>query len=524
MGGVFQFPSLKRSNNRPDLNLYSSVTYGSAHIRTVTDRLKRTYSRKTRLIGGYWIGQAEYDGPKEEILDLFVNGLFYELRETFGNQVTWQGFIGRMELTIAGLTFVRDMMQCANAVRIIYSRIGDNMLTNGSAESGAWASYNGGASAQSTDWVSEGTYSNAIAAAGVDQGATIQSAVSITAGIGYEMRCSVNVVSGEWKLGVYRDDTGELLTSATADDTGDSVLWCSVSEENTFGGAVSIRLTCNDALGDIYGDGAVFQESPRRAETQWYTNTTSIAQYGRIESIPLRSGMSDDDAQGEAQQLIAANAFPRTLPPRNLSATYDPNAQMRALAPGLFQGGNVNTPKDSLPIKLNIQFFGYVFTLRNLHALFTGTATKTTVVNTIIGESEFVLPGVIETNNADSKVDERAPLTHWEILRALIRAGDASGVRYCGGVYGGRSFNYGPAPDTVTLRYRRGIVLSANQGPIEPWLVAPGICRIDDMPIGPAQAGGALADDPRNVMIEEVEYNMAENSVSLNQDTEGNAI
>ena len=52
--------------------------------------------------------------------------------------VTWAGFLAEMTLTLDGLVYVRRWADIANRVQAIYSRLGDNMLTNGSVETGNW--------------------------------------------------------------------------------------------------------------------------------------------------------------------------------------------------------------------------------------------------------------------------------------------------------------------------------------------------------------------------------------------------
>ena len=42
------------------------------------------------------------------------------------------------QLTLDGVTYIRSMVDQANAVKVMYTRLGDNMLSNGGAESGAW--------------------------------------------------------------------------------------------------------------------------------------------------------------------------------------------------------------------------------------------------------------------------------------------------------------------------------------------------------------------------------------------------
>ena len=47
--------------------------------------------------------------------------------------VTWQGFIAEQQLTLDGVTYIRSMIDQANAVKVLYTRIGDTLITNGGA-------------------------------------------------------------------------------------------------------------------------------------------------------------------------------------------------------------------------------------------------------------------------------------------------------------------------------------------------------------------------------------------------------
>jgi hypothetical protein len=139
--------------------LYRSINNGSGSLGNITDRIKDTWRRSTRAVGGYWWGTCEYAGASGELLEMFLEGMMREFRENSGGLITWQGFVAEMELQLNGVRYMRSMLNMANAVKCIYTRIGDSILTNGGAESGAWSAYNGATVTQSTTWVNTGTYS-----------------------------------------------------------------------------------------------------------------------------------------------------------------------------------------------------------------------------------------------------------------------------------------------------------------------------------------------------------------------------
>ncbi len=428
-----------------------------------------------------------YDAPLDEQLELFLEGMMREVRETVGGLVTWMGFIGDMRLTLDGVTYTRSLLDRANAVRCIYTRLGDNQFTNGSAESGAWTAYNSPTTlAQSTTWASDGDNSCHIVGDSANDGATIQGGITVVAAKPYEARVSVNLVSGTWKLEIYREDTGASLGSTTEATAGQRVMRATISDTNTFAGTVGVRLYHTTAAGEIYGDGAVFQEGPQRAETSWYHDTASQDEYGRIEDVLLEGGMSDAAANAKAQTELAKRAWPRTLPPRQ-------SREGAALADGL-----------------ELTVYGYAFTLRNRYTERTGTDAASDHVTNVVTDSEFVSTGVIETNSLDFKIDERGPLRVWEILREIALAGDASGNRWVCGVTGRRVFDYQAAETVLAYHYRGGQLLNPASGLMEPWFALPGLARIDEMPVGPGDISGDEADDPRVIYLEEVEFDAAQ--------------
>lgn len=472
-----------------DLLLYDTYKRNSGELGNVKKNLGPTWRRSIRSVGGFWVATADYEGPEHEQLELFQEGLMRQVVESLGGLTTWRGFIARMELTLNGIHFIRQWETIANQVKAIYSRIGDNQFTNGSAESGAWTAYNTPTTlAQSTVWVNEGTYSCRIVADSANDGATIQTGITIVANKAYDCRVSVNLVSGTWKLEIYRTDTGATLGSTNENTTGDHVLTCSISDSNTYAGTIGVRLFCTTASGEIYGDAAVFQTAPERAETKWYTDTDSQAEYGIIEEVLLLAGESDADANDVALTEKRKRAWPRAQPPDEFGSQLDSPGQT----------------------KLALTIYGDVFTMRNKYSTRSGTGGRSTHVTNLVGDSEFVTAGVIESNTRDYKIDDQAPVRIWEILRDITLAGDASGNRWLCGVFGNRKFDYRMADTALIYRARAGRLYDVSGGEVEPWLAGPGLVYLDDLPIGPPDLTGDEADDPHVKWIEEVEFNVAE--------------
>jgi hypothetical protein len=451
----------------------------------------RGWQRSIRANGGFWLGEGEMIPGKggvtmDDCLAVFLEGMARRVVERVGGMVTWEGFIAEMDLTLNGITYRRSLLDRANAVRVIYSKVGDNLFSNGSAESSAWSAVGAPTTRERvTSWVTRGTYGMHVVA-DTDDGVQIGSGLTIVAGRAYQCQVTVNVESGEWKLAVHRGDNDDELVSIRSAGDGNDVLRSYVGEDNTYAGNVYVNLTAQENGSEIYADAAVFQLQPYRTETRWYTDDDSIEEYGRIEDVLLEAGMTDEAAGARAAKEIAERAWPRSVPPDR----YDLNS------------GSAQFRQDGL----SVLFAGYAWTLNWRHALAGGTDTASNHVSSLVSEAELVSAGSIESNSLSTQVEEKDPILIWDALEEIIDAGDGSGNRWMGGVYADRLFQYEQAPTTVAYHYRNGRLLSIHGGPIEPWFVRPGLVRLDNAPVGPGAITGNDTDDPRNIFLEEVTY------------------
>lgn len=472
-----------------ELALYTSVKRDSAPLGSIKSNIGSTWRRSIRSVGGYWIGTAAWAGEPHEMLELFLTGIGMEVRETLGGLITWQGFIGEVRLTWDGIVYVRSWEQISNWVQAIYTRLGDNILANGSGETGVWGAFNTPTTlAQSTTWVTDGTYSIHIVSDAIDDGAYLDFTIVIVAGKAYDLSLDVKIVSGTWRLIVYRVDTSETIASVNESTVGQVVMRATVPDSNTFAGTIGILLFTTTASGEIYADNGSFRVAGVQARTNWYGSTDSQAEFGVIANALLLGGMTDDAANAVAQTELAKAAWPRTVPPDDFNMQWA-------------VGDN----------RLEITVYGYAFTLRNLYTTYGGTSvTASTHVTNLIGESEFVDAGTIETNAMSYQIDERAPVRMWEVLRDITLAGSTAGARWTCGVYGNKLFDYQAAATTAANHFRSGKYLAAGGGTLEPWLVAPGLVVLDDMPVGPGDVSGNDADDPRVWFIEQVEFDVAQ--------------
>lgn len=473
--------------------LYNNIKRGNAPLWDVTERIRPTWRRNTRAIGGYWLGTCEYQGSRDDLLEMYLEGMMREIRESSSGLTTWQGFAAEMRLTLDGVTYIRSMVDLANAVKLLYTRVGDTLLTNGGAESGAWTAIGGATSAQSTAWVNTGTYSNKITSNGATTGAYIEGsgyAITIAANTAYEITGIVNAVDGSWRISCNRSDTAtSLCFDSTRGAAGERLIKMTIPKTNTYAGTANLVITAEGAAGTIiYGDSFVFAEAPYQAQTGWITDTVSMTEYGRMELASLEIAMSSAAANAKAATLVKKLAWPKSLPPEEFT---------------LIGNELMGEARD----KLEITWHGYAHTLANKYSLTTGTAAASAQVKNIItNEAEFVLPGSIFSNTLSNFIDTRGPLNHWQILMDIARAGDAAGNRWLCGAYNGRLLNYMQADNVIAYHYRGGKFYSAAGGEQEPWLAEPGhLLYLDDAPVGPGQISGNIEDDPRIVFIDEVE-------------------
>src|SRR5512139_1123292 len=261
--------------NPVTLTLYNGPTNGDTTFqRNITPNLKASWRRSVRDVGGYWMATAQWDGNSGDMLDLFQTGMLLEIRETTGGMVTWQGFLAEMVLTYKGMRYTRSWADVANKVKTIYSKFGENQITNNSCEAAVWDAYGTPSTRErSTTWATKGSYSAHVVTDAATEGVIIQSSITTTAGKDYQARLTVKIVSGTWRLELYRSD-GTVVDYSEQTDTGQWVM-TSTMDKDSGGGTVGLRLYCTSATGEAYADAAVFQEIATRAETGWYQNSKS---------------------------------------------------------------------------------------------------------------------------------------------------------------------------------------------------------------------------------------------------------
>lgn len=484
------------------LNLFNSVKRGNTRVMDITQRAAN-WKRSIRRIGGYWLASFEYRGSRDEMDDFFIDGLMREVRETSGGIINWQGFIGDMEYTRDGIAWRKSMTDVANSVKIIFTRIFDNLLPNGSAESGPWTVANGyggttGAATvtQSTAWVVDGLYSCSIVSPGGIEGAAIITSVALVADTAYNFQVQLNVISGSWRIAINKtSDNSKVAAASTKSTLGVQQITLAIAP-NTYVGNVRVIITSEAVAGTIYGDAAVLQVSSQPADTGWNSDTASISEWGRMDSVLLEGGMSAAAASAKALTHLARYAWPRLLPPDSFTEnTSDVN-------------------------RLIVTCYGYIFTLNWRMNEIYGTYGMSTVVNNVLSGMDYVSAGVIDTNSVSYTIENRIQIPVWQVLKTLATSGDASGNLWQLGVNANRRLDYMQFPSTLSYRFRHGNLYNVAGGLYEAWLAQPGWMILDDAPIVPGSITPNKNDDPRHALIEEVVY-ISPNGLELHSSVSG---
>lgn len=481
------------------LNLYDPLLYGNGGLGNYTAIFAKTWRRSIRRRGGYYIGtvdltQAEL--TRKEMDEFFRYRLMAEIREVGGGQMTWQGALMKMEYTRGNQLMTIDMTRMSNAVRIIYTRIFNNLLVNGSGETGAWTACNGvggttGAATvtQDTTWRSDGTYSIKIVSPGGIEGAWVQQTVTIVAGQSYVITGSLNLVSGSFRISCNRADNDQSLCffSTRGGGAGDYTVNMLIPATNNYEGNVDLRITSEGGSGTIYADGFNFSIAPiPNVTTKWYEDARSAVVYGRKEISLLEVGKTTEAANAEAESYLNRWGWPQPYPPNN----YTTRSQAES------EAGD----------KLRLTFAGYWATLNWYNVpMSVSTGTSSALIQALVNlQSSYIVTGSIEANATNYAIDNRGTLLAGDTIKDICGDGKAGGQLYEAGVYENRLFRYLSVTPDLTYHLRGGDLYSVSGALYEPWLARPGYALWQDIPLGP----GTLANpqnDPRWTYLEEVE-------------------
>lgn len=222
-------------------------------------------------------------------------------------------------------------------------------------------------------------------------------------------------------------------------------------------------------------------------ETAWAENTTSSGIYGEMENIISLGDASSSGATALRDREINEYSWPNTriVGSRNVSSE-----RAEASNDGLY-----------------ITTVGFFSTLNWQYREAASTAGASSLISTLIGLSEFVTDGRIETNSLSVTIGEQ-PSRLWDLIESIISQGDSSGNLWKGGVFNDAKFIYEPVPEEATYEINRGRLLAASgRNAILP-LVKPGFYARDiNAPFGNQPPGTSnIIDDPKIAYCNQIEF------------------
>lgn len=213
-------------------------------------------------------------------------------------------------------------------------------------------------------------------------------------------------------------------------------------------------------------------------ETSWFTNPSSIAQYGRREQLVYLDNVTLAQAEAKAQTELAKAAFPLS---RAIGWTQQPDG-------------------------LNVQCVGLAFTAQSTFCTVAtpGTTAVSTFVSSIIGtDLEFLQAGTIETNTLTVEREQRTPTRCWDLLLRLAELGNGTKPFLLQVDQTGR-LSYRGLDPTRVFEWHGEFGLRMLNGVNSGWTAAPGVLRDRTEQAGAPNPGSFLLDR-RDIWIDEVE-------------------
>ena len=137
------------------------------------------------------------------------------------------------------------------------------------------------------------------------------------------------------------------------------------------------------------------------------------------------------------------------------------------------------------------------------------TAPASTILSGLVGLTEFISSGRIETNSMLTRYEGNIiPQRVGDLIKIVIKQGDSSGNIWRGGVYADQKFIYEPVPTTIDYILQNGMLVDAAGTQVNPALLNPGFyVRDSNAPKGGQPPGTSnIWDDPQVSYCDEVEY------------------
>jgi hypothetical protein len=142
------------------VNLYENpIIDTDRYLMDLTHNMGRSWRHGINQRGGCISADGEY--RHTSLVDkerFFMTNLGRRIVVSAGGIKYWDGQIVRMELNKAGQSFVRTIENMANRTKVIYRKLGPQLLANGDVESGAWSAVGTPSTiTTTTDWFARGT-------------------------------------------------------------------------------------------------------------------------------------------------------------------------------------------------------------------------------------------------------------------------------------------------------------------------------------------------------------------------------
>ena len=219
------------------------------------------------------------------------------------------------------------------------------------------------------------------------------------------------------------------------------------------------------------------------------SNNDSIAIFGRMAYIYTVGGASAAGATALQARALVDYAWPKSRTVGSVSVG-EPSP--------LSSGDGLYVTTVGFSTTLNWRYkSSYTFSAANA------------MISTLVGTSEFVTAGRVETNALSVIVDgSMIPIRAGDAIEDVISQGDASGNVWKGGVYAGQKFIYEATPTTIDYILRDGALYDKAGVKVDPALINPGFyIRDTNAPMGMQPPGTSnIFDDPQVSYCDEVEF------------------
>jgi hypothetical protein len=224
------------------------------------------------------------------------------------------------------------------------------------------------------------------------------------------------------------------------------------------------------------------------ATINWSANTDSSGIYGEMEYILSVGEATSTGATAERDRELVDYAWPQSSIPSGVS----------------IEGESPDTSGNGLLVTVA----GFMTTMNWQYRETSETAAASTLLSTLIGETEFVTAGRIETNSTSVRVGGDPGRRIGDLAVKIIKKSDASGNLWKGGVYANQKFIYEQLPITVDYELRDGLLYNSAGILVNPALLNPGFyIRDANAPWGIQPPGTSnIWNDPQVHYCNEIEY------------------